>query len=127
MNADDQEILPRQQREELLRHLAGLRPLFPKLELPDSMIKGFLNPPGSPEECIFARTTVNVTADLRSRITPCQFGGTPDCSQCGCAASAGLKAVGDYRLFGFVPLKKILFISERIGKDVNKLRSSMLD
>ncbi|HXG91209.1 MAG TPA: radical SAM protein [Blastocatellia bacterium] len=127
MNADDQEILSRQQREELLKHLAELRPQFPKLELPDSVIKGYLDPPRSPQECIFARTTVNVTADLRSRITPCQFGGTPDCSQCGCIASAGLKAVGDYRLFGFVPLKKIFFLSGRIGKNISRLRSGMPD
>ena len=80
---------------------------------------------GVPEECIFARTTVNVTADLRSRITPCQFGGKPDCSQCGCIASAGLKAVGDYRLFSFVPLRSIFFMSEQVGKHVAKLRSRM--
>ena len=29
-----------------------------------------------------------------TRITPCQFGGTPDCAECGCMASAGLEAVG---------------------------------
>jgi len=124
-NAGDQEILSRQEREDLLKHLSGLRPRFPKLELPDSVIKGYLDPPSSPEECIFARTTVNVTADLRSRITPCQFGGTPDCSQCGCIASAGLKAVGDYRLLGLVPLRSIFRMSEQIGKNVSRARERM--
>lgn len=124
-NAEDQEILSRQQREKLLKQLAGLRPQFPKLELPDSVIRGYLNPPDSPEECIFARTTINVTADLHSRITPCQFGGRPDCSQCGCIASAGLKAIGDYRLLGFVPVKNIFYMSEQIGKNVSRVRSRM--
>jgi sulfatase maturation enzyme AslB (radical SAM superfamily) len=125
INADDQEILSRDERRELLRELAALRARFPKLELPDSVIKGYLDPPVSPEECIFARTTFNVTADLASRITPCQFGGTPDCSQCGCLASAGLKAIGDHRLLGFVPLRSIFKVSEQIGKNVGRVRARM--
>ena len=36
----------------------------------------------------------SVSADLETRITPCQFGGRPDCENCGCIASAGLGAVG---------------------------------
>ena len=35
------------------------------------------------------RTTHCVSSDLQRRITPCQFGGNPDCAQCGCIASAG--------------------------------------
>jgi hypothetical protein len=33
---------------------------------------------------------VNYSADLKTRVQPCFFGGDPDCSQCGCAVSAGL-------------------------------------
>jgi hypothetical protein len=75
-----------------------LREAFPKLKMAKSLIEAYANPPSDPEHCIFARTTTTVTADLKSLITPCQFGGTPDCSQCGCMASAGLTAVGEYRL-----------------------------
>jgi len=57
-----------------------------------------LHPPESPESCIFAQTTHTVSADLKSKITPCQFGGNPDCSQCGCVASMGLAAVGNHKL-----------------------------
>jgi hypothetical protein len=85
------------------------------------VIEGFRRPPQSPAECIFARTTYSFTADLRSRVTPCQFGGKPDCSQCGCFASAGLKAVGDHRLMGFVPLRSIFFASDAIGQRAAKL------
>jgi MoaA/NifB/PqqE/SkfB family radical SAM enzyme len=118
VGAEAEEILSPLQREEVLARLAELRPQFPKMTLPDSVIKGYLNPPKSPDQCIFARTTLNITADLRGRITPCQFGGSPDCSQCGCMASAGLSAVGNYRLFGLLPLRSIYNTSDRIGQTI---------
>ncbi|HEY8225649.1 MAG TPA: radical SAM protein, partial [Pyrinomonadaceae bacterium] len=81
------EKLSRTERTEVLSQLVQLRQRFPKAYLPDSVLAGYYQPPKSPAECIFARTTVNFTADLSSRISPCQFGGQPDCSQCGCLAS----------------------------------------
>ena len=71
-----------------------LRAAYPLIDMHKRMIDEFRNPPASPKDCIFARTTLTVSADLKTRITPCQFGGTPDCSQCGCIASMGLAAVG---------------------------------
>jgi sulfatase maturation enzyme AslB (radical SAM superfamily) len=112
----DQEILSPATRARVLSQLAEWRPLFPKLQLPDIVIDGYLNPPASPEDCIFARTTFSVTADLKNQITPCQFGGDPDCSQCGCIASAGLKAIGEIRLGGFLPVKSIYRASDAIGR-----------
>lgn len=122
--AQDQEILSPLEREAVLKELIRLRPLYAKLELPDAVVKGYRKPPQTPEECIFSRTTLNLTADLKGRITPCQFGGDPDCSQCGCIASAGLAAVGDYRLFGFLPLKSLFFASDKIGKTSAKVLHS---
>ncbi|HET8669678.1 MAG TPA: radical SAM protein [Candidatus Saccharimonadales bacterium] len=121
IGAEGEEILTARAREEVLRELARLRGRFPKLVLPDSVMRGYRNPPSSPEECIFSRTTLNITADLKGRITPCQFGGTPDCSQCGCMASAGLNAVGDYRLFGLLPLRSIYNASDRIGRTAARM------
>jgi sulfatase maturation enzyme AslB (radical SAM superfamily) len=118
-----EEILSPEERSRVLGQLAGLRPDFPKLELPDEVLRGYQNPPQSPADCIFARTTLSITADLNSRITPCQFGGNPDCTQCGCMASAGLKAVGDYRLAGVLPLRSVYRMSDRIGKTINAVRS----
>jgi hypothetical protein len=92
------EILPQENRRRVIRELLELREAFPKLAMAKSLIEAYANPPSDPDHCIFARTTATVTADLKTRITPCQFGGTPDCSQCGCMASAGLAAVGEYRL-----------------------------
>ncbi len=68
------------------------------------------------------RTTECVSADLRTQITPCQFGGTPDCSSCGCMASAGLAAVGRHRLGGVIPIDALFDGSIRIGQVVNGLR-----
>ena len=122
--AELDEVLSPRKRAEVLEELGLLRGKFPKLELPDPVIEGYRTPPKSPAECIFARTTINFTADLNSRITPCQFGGDPDCSQCGCMASAGLNAVGNYRLLGFVPLRTLFTLSDRVGKKVgNRLAS----
>ena len=50
-----------------------------------------------------ARRT-SISADLTTKITPCQFGGTPDCSNCGCIASAGLAAVARHQLLGVIPV-----------------------
>jgi sulfatase maturation enzyme AslB (radical SAM superfamily) len=116
-----EEILSADEREAVLQELARLRPRFPKLHLPDVVLNGYRRPPQSPDECIFARTTLSLTADLQARITPCQFGGNPDCSQCGCIASAGLKAIGDVRLLQVLPVKSIFFASSRIGQAVAKM------
>ncbi len=118
--AAPEEILPAALRERVLTELTDLRPSFPKLELPQSVIDGYRKPPARPAECIFALTTSNYTADLQTKITPCQFGGDPDCSQCGCMASAGLNAVGEHRLAGFVPLKSIFKASLAVGAIVSK-------
>jgi len=115
------EILPPDEREAVLEQIARLRPLFPKLYMPNVVLDGYRRPPKSPEECIFARTTFSITADLDGRITPCQFGGNPDCSQCGCIASAGLKSIGDYQLFGVLPVKSIFFASDRVGRTVSRM------
>ena len=121
IGATGEEILTPQAREAVLAELAALRERFPKLVLPDSVISGYRNPPKTPEECIFSQTTLNITADLKGRISPCQFGGTPDCSQCGCIASAGLQAVGAHRLFGLVPLRSIFAVSTQIGRINHRL------
>lgn len=115
IGANDEEIISPDEREDVIARLVSLRDRFPKLHLPDLVASGYRKPPRSPDECIFARTTLSVTADLKNKITPCQFGGNPDCSQCGCMASAGLKAVGDHRLLGLLPVHTLYNASARIG------------
>lgn len=121
IGANDEEILSPPVREKVLSELASLKGTFPKLFLPKLVLEGYRKPPKSPDECIFSKTTLNLTADLENKVTPCQFGGTPDCSQCGCIASAGLAAVGDYRLFGMVPLRSIYNFSDKVGKTAGRI------
>jgi hypothetical protein len=85
-----------------------------------SVIENFLTPPKSPEQCIFAQTTSTISADLKTQVGPCQFGGDPDCSQCGCIASVGLAAVGDLRILGPITAGKLFHISNSIGKAVSR-------
>lgn len=121
VGAAAEEILSFKDRAQVLTELIELRHGFPKLYLPDSVVRGYRNPPQSPNECIFARTTKSFSADLKSTITPCQFGGKPDCTQCGCMASAGLKAVGDYRILGLFPARAIYEVSDAVGKTTGRM------
>ena len=116
-----EETLSSEEKMEVLSELTQLREEFPKVYLLNSIIAGFVKPPKSPTDCIFARTTVNVTADLSSKISPCQFGGEPDCSQCGCFASAGLNAVGDHRVLKVVPIRALYKASDAIGKSTARI------
>jgi len=82
----------------------------------------YADPPSSPEECVFARTTTTISADLTTKITPCQFGGAPDCANCGCIASAGLAAVARHQLFGFIPVGSLFTGSLKIGERLRRMR-----
>ena len=120
VGAQDPEILTREERMQAVAELLRLRQLFPKLDMPKGLIEEFLHPPKSPEECIFAQTTHTISADLKSKVTPCQFGGNPDCSQCGCIASMGLAAVGNYTLALGVTAGDIYWASNSLSKALKR-------
>ena len=90
--------------------------------MPEGLIKVYADPPQSPDDCIFAQTTTCVSADFERHIAPCQFGGSPDCSSCGCIASAGLGAVGRHRLPGGIPVGRIFEHSLALGRAVRRVR-----
>jgi len=116
VGATGPEILKPQERAQAVKELLGLRQLFPKLDMPEGLLQEFLHPPESPEACVFAQTTHTISADLKSKVTPCQFGGTPDCSQCGCFASMGLAAVGNHKLALGLTAGDIYWASNSISK-----------
>jgi MoaA/NifB/PqqE/SkfB family radical SAM enzyme len=116
------ERLTQADRQRVVADLMALRLRYPKLEAPKGLIDVYANPPASPDECVFARTTTSISADLTTRITPCQFGGAPDCSNCGCVASAGLAAVARHHLWGFIPVGSIFSGSAKVGEKVRRLR-----
>jgi organic radical activating enzyme len=111
-------------RQRVIADLMALRLRYPKLQAPKGMLHAYTNPPESPDQCVFARTTTIVSADLKTRITPCQFGGAPDCANCGCLASAGLAAVARHRVAGLVRVESILNVSMRIGARIKRVREA---
>jgi len=111
-----EEILQPAQRARAIADMLTLRKLFPKLDMPEGLIRQFLTPPRGPDECVFAQTTRVLSADLKTRVSPCQFGGNPDCGSCGCVASMGLAAVAAHKLGGFIPVGAIFRASLQIGR-----------
>lgn len=124
IGAEGPEILTAEQRVIVAKELLRLRTLYPILDMPEGLIKEILSPPASPADCIFALTTGTISADLRTKITPCQFGGEPDCSQCGCIASMGLAAVGHHRLVGPLTAGHIFRTSEKFGRSLRAVKST---
>ena len=117
------EMLTPEDRRMLVEEIGTLHLRHEKLrDMMPAVTRGYLQPPQSPEECIFSQTSRCVSADLETRISPCQYGGDPDCTQCGCMASVGFEALGQYRLGGVIPLKSILIGSLKAGSLVGQLR-----
>jgi MoaA/NifB/PqqE/SkfB family radical SAM enzyme len=121
------EILRPEDRSRVINDLQALRQRYPKLEVPKELLAVYATPPQSPDECVFARLTTTISADLTTKISPCQFGGTPDCSNCGCMASAGMAAIARHRLSGLISVGALLNGSIRIGEQVRRLSPARLD
>jgi MoaA/NifB/PqqE/SkfB family radical SAM enzyme len=121
------EMLQPWQRAQAIADMLALRREFPKLDMPEGMIRQFATPPASPRDCVFALTTQTLSADLKTKIVPCQFGGDPDCSSCGCVASMGLAAVAAHRLAGIIPVGAIFKASIKIGQARSRRHSPIVD
>ncbi len=110
------------ERDRLVQKLLVLREAYPKLDMPVGLIREISSPPQSPSRCIFAKTTRAVSADLSTRVDPCQLGGDPDCSRCGCIASMGLNAIGNHRLLGPLTAGHIFWASATVGDWVKRTK-----
>jgi len=110
------EMLTPQERAQAIANMAELLTQYPKLDMPPGLIRQFASPPRRPEDCVFALTTMTLSADLKTKITPCQFGGTPDCNSCGCVASMGLAAVAAHKLGGLIRVGALFEASIKIGQ-----------
>ena len=115
------EILTPAERRQAITELLDLRLRYPKLDMPKGLIEQFATPPHSPEDCVFARTTQVLSADMTTKVTPCQYGGNPDCGSCGCIASMGLAAVAAHKLGGVIPVGAIFRGSIAIGEQWRQL------
>jgi MoaA/NifB/PqqE/SkfB family radical SAM enzyme len=123
---DSPEMLRREDRARVVEEISDLHAKEPKLhDMIPQVLRGYLQPPPTPDDCIFAKTTACLSSDLKRTITPCQYGGDPDCTQCGCMASVGLAAVGDYKLGGVMPLRTIFNGSLKLGGGMRRLRGNV--
>jgi MoaA/NifB/PqqE/SkfB family radical SAM enzyme len=116
------EILTTADREFVARELPRLRKIYPKLLITEGKGRAFVNPPAVPKDCLFAKMSVNYSADFKTRVEPCVFGGTPDCSQCGCAISSALHWIKDIKAVGPVRIDHLVRGSMKIGTAVQKVR-----
>jgi MoaA/NifB/PqqE/SkfB family radical SAM enzyme len=123
MGDESPERLTPDDRERVARELPPLRKKYPKLLIPEGMARAFVNPPSNPRSCLFSRMSLNYSADLESRVEPCVFGGTPDCSQCGCSISSALHWIKDERIAGPLRVGHVVTSSLAVGAAVNRMRS----
>src|SRR5271168_41369 len=116
------ERLTPEDRQRIANELPPLRKRYSKLLIPEGMARAFVNPPPNPQSCLFSRMSVNYSADLQSRVEPCVFGGTPDCSQCGCSISSALHWIQNERIAGPLRVGHLVTTSLNVGSAVNRLR-----
>jgi len=117
------EILSSEERARAIADMVKLRKRYPKLDMPEAVIRQFASPPHNPQDCVFALTTQTLSADLQTKITPCQFGGNPDCASCGCIASMGLASIAAHKLGGILSVGVIFKASIKIGQNRAKSRA----
>jgi MoaA/NifB/PqqE/SkfB family radical SAM enzyme len=122
MREESAERLRPQDRERIALELPQLGKTYPKLLLPQGMARAFVNPPKSPEDCLFSKLSMNYSADLQTQVEPCVFGGNPDCSQCGCSISSALHWIREVKIAGPVRVGHMVQSSLSMGSAVRKVR-----
>jgi organic radical activating enzyme len=115
------ERLTAEDRVRAIREMGTLAARYPKVDIPRRVLDGYIRPPSAPSECLFAQNTLCVSADLTTHITPCQFGGRPVCTECGCLASAGLAAIGRYKIGGILPISAVFSASQAVGQKIAQI------
>src|SRR5215471_20839807 len=122
MGEESPEKLSAEDRERIALELPRLRKSYPKLLLPEGVARAFVKPPRDPDDCLFSRMSLNISADLQTHVEPCVFGGTPDCSQCGCSISSALHWIRDIKVAGPVTIGHLVQSSLAVGSVMQKLR-----
>lgn len=117
------ETLAPEGRAALARQLPSLALRYKKLLFNKGLAQALLRPPQNPNDCLFAKMSANYSANLETRVEPCVFGGTPDCSQCGCAISSGLHWIRGIKLAGPVKVDHFIASSVKIGLTMNRLQA----
>ncbi len=116
------ERLTPENRVQLASYFAKIGNKYPKLTMHSGIVASFINPPAGPSECVFSRLSLNYTADLHTRVEPCVFGGSPNCSECGCSISMGMHWLGNLAVAGPLRAKHLINGSLSLGRAFNHLR-----
>ena len=122
LKEESAERLQDEDRVLLAQYFRSCKGRYPKLLLHEGMLDAFLKPPTSPSTCLFSKLSVNYTADLKTRVEPCVFGGEPNCAECGCSMSMGMHWLGEYKVAGPLRAKHLIRGSLAIGSAVNRFR-----
>ncbi len=120
MNEDSAERLTEENRRELAAYFNSVQGRYPKLTMHKGLMDAFLNSPTSPSTCLFSKLSVNYTADLKTRVEPCVFGGEPNCSECGCSMSMGMHWLGNLRVAGPLRARHLIQGSLAVGRATNR-------
>jgi hypothetical protein len=116
------EMLAPDNRQQIAAELPLLPAKFPKLLMTEGVAQAFVHPPKNPADCLFSKMSANYSADLQTRVEPCVFGGTPDCSQCGCAVSSGLHWIRSVKVAGPLRVGHFVGASVGLGTLLNRVR-----
>jgi MoaA/NifB/PqqE/SkfB family radical SAM enzyme len=116
------EMLSASERHAVAETLKALQPRYPKLLMNNGIARAMEFPPASPKDCLFSKMSTNYSSDLKTLVEPCIFGGTPDCSQCGCAISSGLHWLKAIKVARTVKIETLVNGSVRVGSVLGKLR-----
>ncbi len=109
------ERLHPQDRETLFQALSAAAAGFPRCIYPAWCWRATAIRRARPRSVPSPGLTTCLSADLKTRVTPCQFGGSPVCAECGCVASAGMHTLAGFKLGGIIPLSTMLNSSIRLG------------
>jgi MoaA/NifB/PqqE/SkfB family radical SAM enzyme len=118
------EMLTPEDRGRLVKQMGGWRERYPKLLISKGYAEAIASPPRNPDDCMFSKMSTNYSADLKSRVEPCIFGGNPDCTQCGCAVSVGFHWLRKIQIKGPLRVGHFANSSVAIGSAFNKLRGA---
>lgn len=120
LDEESAERLTPHNRQQLSSYFNSVAGRYSKLTMHKGLMDAFIEPPTSPSTCLFSKLSVNYTADLKTRVEPCVFGGQPNCAECGCSMSMGMHWLGEYKVAGPLRARHLINGSLAIGRTMNR-------
>lgn len=124
LDEESDERMTAEDRHQLVSYFNSVAGRYKKLTMHKGLMDAFIEPPTSPSTCLFSKLSVNYTADLKTRVEPCVFGGEPNCAECGCSMSMGMHWLGEYKIAGPLRARHLINGSLSIGRAINRFRES---